>query len=421
MHFEDAAQTGNDAIDHGQSETAALAGRLGREEGIVDSFQHIGCHALAVIGHRHANSLEQPRRSGLYAACRIDRNTDGAGAIHGMGGIDAQVHHDLNDLSWICSDDPVACVHAALEVEFDARLQGATKQRQCFAHCRDDIHGNRLTPSLACEFEDLCDQIAGTKTAAQDLPDVVLGRGIRGQLIPDHFRKTHDATQDVIEVVGDAGRERPNGLQLARLHPGIVFLVDTLLGGPMVTFGRRVEENQRGGALRHQLLEMMPVFREFVLLFHGRGDILDQQHGAALIGAHQLDLDVPCCSASSRNTPLRWYDRSDSTRRCPPGLCETGLKMLQHLQSIGNPEIEIEVAQKLHGFGIEHFDLAVRSQSYDCDRHQIQKLEEFLDLTCGWHVISPQGRRMRRYIFSWPTPLSIRRVTGSSFMRKAKT
>ena len=89
----------HDAVDHGQSESAALAGRLGGEERIVDPLHHVGRHDGTGIGHCDADSS----RGG------IDANADGAVIVHRVGGVDAEVHHDLHDLRAVGQNLGCAC------------------------------------------------------------------------------------------------------------------------------------------------------------------------------------------------------------------------------------------------------------------------------------------------------------------------
>ena len=165
-------------LHHRQTESRAFALFLGRKIGIEDPCQHFGGHPSARIGNREFQTflgqylvqieifflLFDPGEFDIQATYL---------ALHGMGGIGAEIHEDLMNPAGINLDRPQATRDFSLDR--DGGRDGGPQQLQDFLDGGTDI--DRTLARLVCpaEGEDLPDKITGPAAAFfhlfQILPD----------------------------------------------------------------------------------------------------------------------------------------------------------------------------------------------------------------------------------------------------------
>ncbi len=96
-----AAPFGDQSVDGGHAEPAALAPPLGGEERLEASGQYFGRHARSVVGDRQEAARVPPGAVGarIWLWPRRQGHVDLAFAVHGVAGVDDQVDHDLLELA----------------------------------------------------------------------------------------------------------------------------------------------------------------------------------------------------------------------------------------------------------------------------------------------------------------------------------
>src|ERR1700722_2513937 len=94
----------NDAEDGGEPEARSLSDRFGREEGLEDSIQGLGRHALAAVAHAEHDVTTRahynpPRRGRLVDVDLVHLDPNAAAPWHRIARVHDQVHENLRDLA----------------------------------------------------------------------------------------------------------------------------------------------------------------------------------------------------------------------------------------------------------------------------------------------------------------------------------
>ena len=148
---------GGDAVDHAETETAALAGLLGREKRLDRPPQHLVGHALPGIRNRDqhiiARSEVRSRLAPAHIGC-ADRQAAAFG--HRVAGVDRQVQQHQLDLRGIDQRRPQSVGQHGLDAH--GGTDRAKQHIGGFAHQPVQIERGRGKALLARESEQLVSQ-----------------------------------------------------------------------------------------------------------------------------------------------------------------------------------------------------------------------------------------------------------------------
>ena len=129
-----------EAIDLAETQTRALADRLGGEEGFEDAGNDVGRHARAVVRHRHADIVAggEVRDLARSHGTGTGLNRDTALVADRVAGVDHEVEQGRLELGGV-NVDPCA---AALQLEFELHrlADGAAQQGLALADLGVEIH-----------------------------------------------------------------------------------------------------------------------------------------------------------------------------------------------------------------------------------------------------------------------------------------
>ncbi len=225
--------TVNDRKSHACAFSGLLGGEIGIEnpieDGVVDAMAGVGDHQPGVIAWRQPNGL---CRGGVLQHDRFQPDgQDAAVGFHGMGGIGAQIEHDLVDLSGV--GDGGAYIFADIALDEDVGGQRCAHQFERFGD--DPVEVKRLAAAffLAAETEQLLNHLPGPQTGGENPFQVVVGDVIVGYIRHGQFGVAQDDAQYIVEIVGDAASQGADGFHLLGLAQLIfqpaVFGFDALL------------------------------------------------------------------------------------------------------------------------------------------------------------------------------------------------
>ena len=211
----------NDAVDDGQPQAGPLALDLGGEIGLEYLAQHAGVDATARVRDAQLNiaagfeGAARPRIIGQRSL--LQRNPDLARVrLDGVVGVGHQVHDDLVHLGRIG--------HHRAAVLLDVREYGNIRrnrgdaQPEGFPEDFLDVERQPLLLGLAAEGQDLLDEIAAAFAGLEDSPGIFAFEAFGGQILHQHFRQSDDREKNVVEIVGDAAGQIPDGFHLLGLE-----------------------------------------------------------------------------------------------------------------------------------------------------------------------------------------------------------
>ena len=157
-------------------------------------------------------------------------------ALHGVTGIDADVHHQLLQLHGLGADLG-KIIGRAVKPQVDARRQSGGKHFHGFLDQRYRVERSGPAAAATAEGQHLLDQIPRPLTGAIHLAQVFFQLFLAVADTAGHgqVRVTDDAGQDVIEVMGDARGQLANRFHLLRLlhaffHAATLVLHVAMLG-----------------------------------------------------------------------------------------------------------------------------------------------------------------------------------------------
>src|SRR5262249_43613088 len=220
VDLDDPAVVPDDAVYHGQAHARPLAALLGREERLEDASTNLVGDPGARVGDRDHQvppggdaavlagvllvELDDARREAQYAAVR-----------HGVAGVDREIQQDLLDLARISQDEHAVIGEVALDL--DVLVERGSQQADDLLDRAVEVDGDVLVLAAAREAEQRPRELGGAVTGLLDRlrrgdgPLVESARDLEKLGVP------HDAGEDVVEVVGDAAGQGPDGLHLLGL------------------------------------------------------------------------------------------------------------------------------------------------------------------------------------------------------------
>ena len=211
-----------EAVHHGESESGALANRLGRKEGVEHFDQDFRRHAGAGVGDRNGDVVAGVQafvmaRFGFAQRRMAGRQDQSTAMRHGIARIDGQVENGAFELRLVTQRSAYAVGQLHLEPHLLAQRaaqQVFHRADQCVDIDRARVE--RLAPrerqqtlnERGCTMRRLC---CRTHVAIE-----VVGAAQR-DAAPHDLDRAGDALQQVIEVVRDAAGELPDGFHLLAL------------------------------------------------------------------------------------------------------------------------------------------------------------------------------------------------------------
>ena len=215
-----------EAMNLRQSQTGALADRLGGEEGIEDLAEDIGRDAGAGILHR---DRDMSAGAGLAAErIVVRRYRDDAAGGHGVARVDDEIDQRRFELGDVDHDRPDARVDVELQ-----RHRAADAGVEHFAHRIDafgDIDGLRIDALPPCE----CQQLAGEGGAALGRPFDRRYRPLAFGIVANRFlqrvKTAADDHQEIVEIMGHAAGQLAERVELLRFRELLLHLLELELG-----------------------------------------------------------------------------------------------------------------------------------------------------------------------------------------------
>ena len=209
----------DDAIDHRQAKSGALADFLGGEERFEDLFFHRSRYARAVVRHFDGDVIggdetglaEIGAFGGGDVLCRQrDRAIVPAG--HGVAGVDHEIDDDLLELVDVGLHQPQ--VAAVLEADFHGLADKAAQQHLQVRQNVRQLQHLRAQGLAAREGQQLANEAGGAVGVLLDLHDVLEGRVGRPVARQQQVGKADDGGQHIVEVVRYAACQLADGLHL---------------------------------------------------------------------------------------------------------------------------------------------------------------------------------------------------------------
>ena len=205
------------AVDLRQSETGAFAERLGGEERLEDSRQHVGRDADAGIGHRqrHEVALELIHPVALLQGDVARRQRNDAAARHRVTRVDGHVDQRELELGDVDLDRPDIRRDVALELHVAAQ-----RADQHLVHGLDaflEVGDHRVERLASRERQQLARQALAAIGGRVDRVDRLQMLRI-GEPAAQKLRMAADDHQEIVEVVRDAAGQLAERLHLLRLR-----------------------------------------------------------------------------------------------------------------------------------------------------------------------------------------------------------
>ena len=214
----------DDAVGRRQAEAGPLADLFGGEKRFEQAALGLPAHAASGIADREhhvapSEDLLFVKRGVLQLHVPgLDRHDPAGG--HRVSGVDDEIHHDLFELAAIGQHPRQIRRQRERDVNVvaDQTAEHAGDVGDQLVHV--ERHGVQYL--LAAEGEQLLGQPRGAAGGLHDLSEIgavlVAERPVR----VDHLAEADDHRQEVVEVVGDTGRQLADGVHLVRLpHLGL--------------------------------------------------------------------------------------------------------------------------------------------------------------------------------------------------------
>ena len=144
---------------------------------------------------------------------------------HGVASVDRQIHENLLDLPGVGPNAPE--VRPEHRYEIDVFADETAEHLVHVCHDVVEIQYPRLEDLLAAESEQLAGQCGGADSGRHHFSDSFACGCARWQVRQEEFAIPSDDRQEVVEVVGHASGEAPDGL-----HP--LCLAKLLLEPPLL-------------------------------------------------------------------------------------------------------------------------------------------------------------------------------------------
>ena len=135
--------------------------------------------------------------------------------LHGMTGVDTEVHQQLVDLNRFGKDHSGRRLGMLSDVN---RLrQGGPDEFHDLLDNRYDLQRSWLLFLLPAEREDLFHQVSGAPAGFEDFLKVVLGSTIFRNLDQSHLRIAQDGSKNIIKIMGYSSRKRAHRFHLLEM------------------------------------------------------------------------------------------------------------------------------------------------------------------------------------------------------------
>ena len=232
LTFHPSAVLLDDAVGGGEAEAGAFALFFGGEERLEDFIDNFRRHTAAGIGDGQADVFPGHglEAAGVLSGDDFVVSADGDGSfagagLHGVAGIDAQVHDNLFEFADIGVGGP----EGGVEVQFDGELsaEAALDERVEFAQGGVEVAVGEFDVASAGESEQSFDELGGSFGGGAGVVDVVAGvfesRG--GEVAIGERQVSEDTGEQIVKVVGDATGEAADGLHFLGLFQAFLELL----------------------------------------------------------------------------------------------------------------------------------------------------------------------------------------------------
>ena len=132
-----------------------------------------------------------------------------------MGGVGAQVHHDLMNLRGVGQHR--RAVGRQLGADFDGGRQRRAQKFQGFRHDLLQMKLPAFLLALPAEGQNLRDEVLRAAAGFEDRGQRLLRGVLRRQVHAAQLGVHHNAREDVVEIMGDAAGQCADGFELVRL------------------------------------------------------------------------------------------------------------------------------------------------------------------------------------------------------------
>lgn len=181
----------DETINHREPKAGTLALRLGGEERLESLLDDIGGHARTGIGDREhdiltGHDLGMRPAVGIVEKGIADLDSQLAGAVHRISGVDRKVEQRILDLDRIGKRIPETAGDDGLDLDFFAE-----RAAQHVVHAGDEaayIDDFRLQRLAAAEGEKLARQPRSAIDSGQRIGDTLLGAGIAGDILAEQLQ-----------------------------------------------------------------------------------------------------------------------------------------------------------------------------------------------------------------------------------------
>ena len=191
------------------------------KNGFEDAVPGLGIHSMAGIadGQPHIRSESEfgmGSREFVVELHDIQIHFERPSVLaHGEKGVSAQIHKDLVNLGRIGKHSTAIRVDVLAELDRGRQGRAEKFQRLGDDECDLDRFALRLTPSTKCQ--NLIHELFGAFAGADDVLNVGIGAAFGRGVSKGHVRVAEDGSQNVIEIVSDAARQRSDSFHLLRM------------------------------------------------------------------------------------------------------------------------------------------------------------------------------------------------------------
>ena len=207
----------NDPVHGRQAETGPAASSLGRKEGLEDAPHGRSIHAASSVRHRDPD-IAPGRKVAVREqeiGLRLDRvecDLDRAAAIHGVGGVCAEIHNHLLQLRCIAVNPCVGSPQRNSQAQCGRKRRAQELDRLCGGGLSD--YGTMSSLAAAAEGENLVDNAARALPRLHDLLEMLPHRGAAGARFQCDLGVSKNGAENVVEFVRDPTRESADRFQL---------------------------------------------------------------------------------------------------------------------------------------------------------------------------------------------------------------
>ncbi len=203
------------AEDHGEPQPRALAGPLGRVEGLHGFVQDLPRHPRPVVLDHHLDPV-------LIDIAGLQR--EGAIFRHGIHGVHAEVHERERQGAGVAHDGPQ--IRLEVHLQADLRHGRALQQGRLLPENRIHVEPVVLGGALAGEAQQALDHLAAPLGGLADGVQGQVQRAAHGLGFQVGRSQAEDGRKHIVHVVGDPARQRAQAFHLlGLLKLGLEFAV----------------------------------------------------------------------------------------------------------------------------------------------------------------------------------------------------